>query len=259
MNRKYPEQRAHGRAALVGAITALAIAFSQSTAIAETMKITVVAAPPPIVTPVATTKKFFIPQVNKALAESGKDFKIEWRQAYSQSLATVTEVFEAVEEGIGHMGMLLRNYEEAKLPLDQYTTVMPFGITDQMKLIAADQAIRKAVPEVNAAYAKYNQKFLAAAPSVGLQLFSNFPITKLEDIKGRKLGASGALGQIFRGTGATIVTASMQQAVTDIKNGLYDGYQMSIALAFPFKTYEAAKFYTVTDFGGNLPPGLSIN
>ena len=148
-------------------------------ATAETLKLTVIAAPPPIVTPVATTKKFFIPEVDKRLAASGKDFKIEWREAYAGSLATFPEVFEAIEEGIGDVGILLRNFEEAKLPLDQYTTVMPFGINDPIQLVQVDRKIRQSVPELNQTYDKFNQKFLAAAPAPSLQLFTTFPVTKL--------------------------------------------------------------------------------
>ena len=73
--------------------------------IAETMKITVVAAAPPQVTNVKVTKEKFIPEVNKRLAASGKDFKVEWTEAYSQTLAKFNEVFETVEDGIAQMGV----------------------------------------------------------------------------------------------------------------------------------------------------------
>lgn len=240
--------------------TALAVlALGPYPAQAKTIKLTVVGAPPVIVTTVAVVKKVVIPEINKLLAASGKDLKIEWRQAYGQSLAKFNEVFETVEEGIADIGVLLRNFEEAKLPLEAYTAMMPFGIQDSMTHIEVDAKLRAQIPEMNQTYLKFNQIFLAGAPSASMQLFTTFPVSKYEDLKGRKIGASGNLGHLLRGTGATIVTASMAQSYTDIKNGLYDGYPIHVGLSFPYQTYKAAKYYTETNFGINSIPALSVN
>ncbi len=238
---------------------AMAAMLAGGPATAKTIKLTVVGAPPVIVTPVAVTKKVFIPAVNKALAASGKDLKIEWKQAYGQSLAKFTEVLETVEEGIAHVGVQLRTFEEAKLPLEAYAMVMPFGIGDAKTHIEVENKLRAQVPEMNETYHKYNQIFLTGAASTSMQLFTTFPVTKYEDLKGHKMGASGMLGHLLRGTGATIVTASMAQSYTDIKNGLYDGYPIHIGLSFPYQTYKAAKYYTETNFGTTAIPCLSVN
>ena len=103
-------------------LTALA-----TTADAKTMKMTAVSAAPPIVTYVHVVKNKFIPEVNRQLEASGKDFRIEWTQAYSQSLAKFTEVFEAVEENIAQLGLILKNFEPFKLSLEQYPYVVPFS------------------------------------------------------------------------------------------------------------------------------------
>ncbi len=226
---------------------------------AKTIKLTVVGGPPVIVTPVAIAKKVVLPAIDKALAASGKDLKIEWKQAYGQSLAKFTEVLETVEEGIAHVGILLRNFEEAKLPLEAYATVMPFGIWDAKTHMEVEAILRAKVPEMDKTYHKYNQVYLTSGPSSSMQMFTTFPITKYDDLKNRKMGASGALGQLLRGTGATVVTASMAQSYTDIKNGLYDGYPIHIGLAFPYQTYKAAKFYSEINFGTNAIPGMSVN
>ena len=61
---------------LIPAVAAAAIAVSVAPANAKTMKMTIVSAAPPIVTYVRVAKTKFIPEVNKRLAASGKDFKI---------------------------------------------------------------------------------------------------------------------------------------------------------------------------------------
>jgi TRAP-type C4-dicarboxylate transport system substrate-binding protein len=51
----------------------------------------------------------------------------------------------------------------------------------------------------------------------------------------------------------------MHDSYTSIKNGLYDGYPIIIYLAFPYRTYQAAKHYTVTNFGSTSVAALTVN
>jgi TRAP-type C4-dicarboxylate transport system substrate-binding protein len=236
---------------------AAALLVSAPTAAQQVIKLTVVGAPPPNVTPSKVTKEYFVPEVTRRLAGSG--YRIEWTEAYAQTLAKFTEVFETVEEGVGHIGVLLKNFEEAKLPLEQYSSLVPFGATDPDTMLAIDAKVHAKIPEMNAAFLKYNQIALSHSASAGLQLLAKFPVQKVEDIKGRKIGASGATGQILRGTGAVIVTANMAQSYTDLSNGVYDGYPIGMLQAFPYKTYQAAPYFHKFDFLSTTAGALSVN
>jgi TRAP-type C4-dicarboxylate transport system substrate-binding protein len=233
--------------------------LSGSGASAEVVKLTIVAAPPPAVSPVKAAKERFVPEVNRLLAASGRDFRIEWTEAYSQSLAGFNEVFEAVEEGIAHVGVVLKQFEESKLPLEQYMYMVPFMRHTGRQMIQVDANLHAKIPEMKAQYDKHNQVFLVSGPSAPQQMISNFPIRTVDDLKGRKIGASGAMGHWLRGTGAVIVTAAMTQSYTDIKNGVYDGYPMAITLAFPYRTYEAAPYLTMVDFGVLASSTLTVH
>ena len=236
--------------------TALALAVSPALA-QQTIKITVVAAPPPTVTPTKVTKEFFVPEVTKRL--QGSPYKIEWTEAYSQTLAKITETFETVEEGIAQIGVQLKNFEESKLPLEQYASMIPFGAADPQVAYQIDLNLRAKVPAMQATFLKYDQIALAHAASLSMQMMTKFPLTKVEELKGRKIGGSGALAQVLRGTGAVIVTANMVGSYTDIANGLYDGYPIGIMQGFPYKTYQSAPFYTELDFGSTLVGALTVN
>jgi TRAP-type C4-dicarboxylate transport system substrate-binding protein len=244
---------------LVPAIAAAALAISAIPAEAKTMKMTVVAAAPPIVTFVHVAKTKFIPEVNRRLAASGKDFKIEWTQAYSQSLAKFSEVFETVEEGVAQVGLILKNFEPSKLALEQYNYVTPFVGHNAAQMVTIDRNLRKRVPELNKLYEKYDQVFLHSGVSDSMQLFTKFPVKKFEDLKGHKIGASGSMGLWLKNTGAVRVNSSMLNSFTDIKNGLYDGYPISELLAFPYKTYEVAKYLTRTKFGVSATSAITVN
>jgi TRAP-type C4-dicarboxylate transport system substrate-binding protein len=240
------------------ALIATALALLVSPAFAQqTIKITVVGAAPPTVTPSKVTKEFFVPEVTKRL--QGSPYKIEWTEAYSQTLAKFTETFETVEENIAQIGVQLKNFEEAKLPLEQYASTIPFGATDPKVAYQIDLNLRGKVPEMQAAFLKYEQVALAHAASQSMHMMTKFPLTKVEDLKGRKIGGSGALAMVLRGTGAVIVTANMAGSYTDITNGVYDGYPIGITQGFPYKTYQAAPYYTEVGFGATLVGALTIH
>jgi TRAP-type C4-dicarboxylate transport system substrate-binding protein len=240
--------------AIAAALAALTIP-----AHAKTMKMTVVSAAPPIVTYVRAAKTNFIPEVNKRLAASGHDFKIEWTEAYSQSLAKFSEVFETVEEGVAQVGLILKNFEPSKLALEQFNYVVPFVGVDTAQMITIDRNMRKQIPELNKLYEKYDQVFLHSGVSTSMQLFTTFPVKRYEDLKGHKIGASGSMGLWLRNTGAVRVDANMASSFTDIKNGLYNGYPISELLAFPYKTYEVAKYLTRTGFGVSATSAITVN
>jgi TRAP-type C4-dicarboxylate transport system substrate-binding protein len=241
-------------AACLGGLACLA-----APAAAETVQFTIIAASPITVTPTKVTKEFFVPEVNKRLAASGKDFKIEWNESYGPNLAKFTEILESVEEGIAHMGVMLRNFEEAKLPLEQYGSMIPFGITDIEKMRGVDSRVRARVPQMNQQFEKYNQLYLAGAMADNTHMFTKFPIQTVDDIKGHKIGSSGVLAHSLRGTGAVAVTANMAQAYVDIKNGVYEGYTMGEALALPYRSFEVAPYLTRTYFGITVVPCLTVN
>ena len=243
----------------VGVPVAIAFAVAAPGADAKTVKLIVAAPAPAIVTFVKMTKEKFIPEINARLAATGKDFKIKWIGAYGQAVAKAFETFEAVEENIAQVGLIVKNFEESKLPLEQYAAMAPFSgeTVDQMPIIDAN--IRKQVPGMAEGYRKHGQVFLVSGVSPMYDLFTTFPVKSIDDIKGRKIGVSGVLGQFFRGTGAVVVSSAMVESYTSIRSGVYNGYPISIALAFPFKTYEAAKYYTKVGFGVATGTAITVN
>jgi TRAP-type mannitol/chloroaromatic compound transport system substrate-binding protein len=238
---------------------AVAALIGTGAASAETIKITAVAGAPPQVTNVKATKENWIPYINEQLKKSGKDFSIEWKEAYGGSLASFNEVFETVEENIGQVGMILKNFEESKLPLEQYFYMVPFNRTTIPQMVEIDNEMRAKLPQLNKTYLDHNQVFLGSSATESTDIFTTFPLKKVEDLKGHKIGASGAMGHYLRGTGAVTVTSSMLDSYTSIRNGVYEGYPISISLAGAYRTYQAAKNYTEVHFGVTATSALVVN
>ena len=241
------------------AFTACALIFVAHAGAAKTIKLIVAGPAPPQVTTVKITKEYFIPEIDRRLKASGKDFKIEWTQAYAPSLVRVTETLEAVEEGIAHIGLQVVNFEESKLPLENISYKVPFGVESPAAATNALAHARRSVPAMDETWTKYNQIYLGGGAFDSTHIVAKFPLRKMEDLKGHKIGASGATGQFLKGSGATVVPAYMSGSFMDLKNGLYDGYVIAITLAFSFKTYEAAPYVTKVNFGASVCCGLSVN
>ncbi len=237
----------------------VALAAMATVGQAKTIKLTVVGAPPPIVTPVQVTKTYFVPEVDKRLAASGKDFKIEWTQAYSFTLAGFHEVLEAVEEGIADVGVQIHVFEESKLPLENISTYVPFGTADIHALTRIMRDVRKTVPEMDDTWTNLNQVYLGTGVNDTIHMMTKFPVRRYEDLKGHKLGASGTMGNYLLNTGAVVVSSSMNQAYLHIKNGLYDGYPISWGLGFAYKVYQSAPYLTKVNIGAIAATGLSVN
>lgn len=242
-----------GVSALAGMLAAATPAFS------KTVNITVVGGPPPAVTFVGTFKDIVSVKINERLKAEGHDLQIKWNHAYAQSLAKFNEVFEAVEEGIGGAGLILKNFEPSNLPLEAYTVHVPFVDLNRQQIVEVDAKMREVIPELNGAYAKHKQVFIHSGVNESMQLFTKFPVTKFEDLKNHKLGSSGSFAEWLRGTGAVAVNANMAQSYTDIKNGVYDGYPISEILGFVYKTWSAAPYFTEVNFGPTVSSAITFN
>ncbi|MGE3246463.1 MAG: TRAP transporter substrate-binding protein DctP [Beijerinckiaceae bacterium] len=249
------------RAALFAVATALAagLVATHSPSRAETLKIIVHSGMPPVTTQVRTMESFFFPEIDKRLKASGKDFKVQWTKAWAQSLAKMEESFEATEEGIGHIGLIPWVVEPAKLPLEVVAFYLPFTSLDAALTGRAIAHLHKVVPEMDQQFTKHNQVHLVTLPSENYHLATKFKVTKLEDLKGKKIGTTGVLANLLKGSGATVVFSNMTQAYTSLRNGVYDGYPISYNLSFPYKVYEAAPYFTIVDYAAPAGSGLSMN
>lgn len=230
-----------------------------ATARAETMKIIFHSAMPPVTTQVRTMEKFFIPEIDKRLKASGKDFKVQWTRAWGQTLAKMPESFEATEEGIGHIGLIPWVIEPSKLPLEVVAFYLPFVTTQPGLTADAIAHLHKVIPEMGQQFTKHNQVHLVTLATDTYNLATRFPVKTLEDLKGRKIGTTGVLANLLKGTGATVVFSNMTQAFTSLRNGVYEGYPITYNLSFPYKVYEAAPYYTLVEYGAPAGSGLSMN
>jgi len=122
---------------LIMVVLAVILTVPIAPAQAKTYKLTSAAGHPPIFLWVTLTRDFFIPEVDRRLAEAGGKDKIIWNQAYGGTVAKLGGVLEAVEEGIVDIGFVGTIFEAPKMPLHNVSYMTPFGSGDIFKVVDA--------------------------------------------------------------------------------------------------------------------------
>jgi TRAP-type C4-dicarboxylate transport system substrate-binding protein len=195
------------------------------------------------------TRDFFAAEVKKRV-ESRTPHKIEWVGAFGGSIAKVGEVLEAVESGIMDVGSIVTFFEPSKLHLHGFSLYTPFGSPDIMQVARVGQALFDKVPYMKDVFEKqYGQKFLALGTSGGYNLITTFPVSKMEDLKGKKIAGAGANLAWVKGVDAVPVQSNLPESYTSLQTGVYQGVIVTVDMVVGFKLYEVAKHYCLTDFG----------
>jgi TRAP-type C4-dicarboxylate transport system substrate-binding protein len=204
-------------------------------------------------------QEFYIPEVDKRLAAAGGKDKINWTEAFGGTLAKIGGVLAAVQEGVAEMGMVYTIFEPAKLPLMSVTFLAPFGSGDVTLISKIIVEMNAEMPELKAHWAQQNQVFLGAIAADTDHTWTKFPVSKLDDYKGRKLGASGSLSLWANGIGAVAVQGDFATHYNNVKTGVYDGLIAFTTGVYPIKIHEVAPYMTKVDLGAMSIGALTIN
>lgn len=242
-------------AALVFAV----LGAGMSLAHAETYKITFSAGHGTQLPWIRMIKEFYMPEVDRRLLAAGGKHSIAWTEAFGGTLAKIGGELDAVESGIAEMGYVYTIFEAAKLPLLAVCFMAPFGSDDPRLLSKIMTEMHEEMPEVAGQWLKHNQIFISAVSSDTDYLLTSFPVKSLQDIKGRKLGASGSLSLWAAGAGAVPVQGDFATHFNNIKTGVYDGLIAFTTGMYPAKLHQVAPFATHVDLGSMMFGALSIN
>lgn len=247
-----------------GAVAALALGFAVAgTALpataAETIKLTYVSGFAPGTVAVGAFIDVFAPQVNAALAKAGK-YQIDWNIAHSGQVVKVRGEPEAIQSGLGDIGMVVTAFHLDRVPLYRLSYVTPFSTKDPDVQTAAVQTVQNANP----IYLEH-WKAIGIVPVALSQAVDNYVIvsksslTKLADLKGKKVGAAGPNLPWLAPLGTAGVTSDLGAFYNSLATGVYEA-----ALAWPqaiggFKLCEPAPHALDADIGVGSTLVLSMN
>ena len=239
---------------------AAAVMMAAGASAQEKISLTIAAGQAPrALKPLQLVTDVFIPEINKAIKEAGLKVEISWKEAYAGSLLKPTRVLEGVKDGIAEVGFEPTIFHPDKLPLENITFMAPFVTNDVSMVSKAMNKMHATFPEYTAQYAKFGTVRLGGNSYDSYELISTFPVRKVEDIKGKKIGTAGAALSWIRGTGAVPVQSNMMEYYNSTKTGVFEGF-IIFTSAHPGMKYPEVAPYTVkVGFGAHYAAAMIIN
>jgi len=239
-------------------LTALALAAGGAQA-QQVIKLTATAGHPPVFLWVKTMDEVFIPEVDKRLAAGGNKYKIEWTKAWGGTLIKLGSESKGVADGVADIGLISTVFEAAKFPLQNVSYFTPFGTEDVGTVSRTVAELQHSIPAMADAWNKYGLTYLNGMALDSYHVWTKFPITRIEDLQGKKLSAPGPAANWVRGTGAVAVAGTLNSYYEDIKSGVSDGAVVFSTGAWGAKLHEVAPYVTKVNFGSMFSGGIAVN
>ena len=225
----------------------------------QDIKLTIGSHAGPTLVPVAVMKNYYQAEVNRLLQAGGNKYKVTWNEAYGGTLYKFTETLSAVKDGLADVGYVGTVWEADKMPLSGITFFTPFASSSmKVQASAVDNLVRNN-KAVAAEWGRNNLVYLAPIVVENYDLWTSFPVAKLDDLKGRKVMAPGAAARWLQGTGAVAVDGGLPSFYTNIQTGVADGALSLHTAMMGLKVFEVAKHVTETGIGPMVPGALAVN
>ncbi|MEO0745069.1 MAG: C4-dicarboxylate ABC transporter, partial [Pseudomonadota bacterium] len=176
---------------------------------------------------------FFIPEVDKRLAESG-NYQMNWQENYGGSIVKPKGVLEGVQLGLGDIGIVTTIFHSSKLPSQGISGSTPFVASDARAVARAVDEIAREFPAMNNEFAAQNQVYLATGVVLDTyQVFCSSEVSSLADLEGKKIAGAGLNLRYLEGIKDA---AGVRGGLTDFYNMVQTGL-VDCAMLWP----EAAK------------------
>ena len=239
----------------VGALFWASAAAAQT----ETIRLTIGSSHPPVIPWVLAMKNTVVVKTNAALEAKKSKYRIEWNEAYGGVLYNFENTIEAIEQGITDFGWVGTLWEPAKMPLQNIMFATPFTNDDPTVNVKVMNDLMKNSPHFRKEWEDNKAIYFGVTTSDSYQLYTKFPVTKLEDLKGRKILAAGAVGAWVEALGATFVNAGIPTMYNSVQTGVGEGVILIPTGAVPIKLHEVAPYVTYVNMGSVAFGGFAAN
>ncbi|WP_082836756.1 C4-dicarboxylate TRAP transporter substrate-binding protein [Labrenzia sp. OB1] len=203
---------------------------------------------------------FFIPEVDKRLAETG-NYKIDWHESYGGTVVKPKGVLEGVQLGLGDIGIVTTIFHSSKLPSQAISAVTPFVSADARAVARAVDEIAQEYPAMRAEFDAQNQVYLTTGVVLDTyQLYSREKVEKLADLEGAKIAGAGMNLRYVEGIeGAAGVRGGLTDFYNMLQTGLVDHAMLWPEAAATFKISEVAPYMLDVDLGAVNTKTLTVN
>lgn len=203
---------------------------------------------------------FFIPEVDKRLAEAG-NYEMDWQESYGGSIVKPKGVLEGIKLGLGDIGIVTTIFHNSKLPSQALAAVTPFVAADARAVAKAVDEIAKEFPTMQKEFEKQNQVYLATGVVLDTyQVFSSKPVSSIADIQGSKVAGAGMNMRYLEGVeGAAGVRGGLTDFYNMLQTGMVEAAMLWPEAAKTFKIAEVAPYMLKADLGAVNSKTVTVN
>ncbi len=203
---------------------------------------------------------FFIPEVDRRLAEAG-NYKMNWQENYGGSIVKPRGVLEGVQLGLGDIGIVTTIFHSSKLPSQGISGATPFIASDARAVAKAVDEIAREFPSMNNEFKEQNQVYLATGVVLDTyQVFCSEPVSSVSDLEGRKIAGAGLNLRYLEGiSGAAGVRGGLTDFYNMLQTGLVDCGMLWPEAAKTFNIAEVAPYMLRADLGAVNSKTVTVN
>lgn len=166
---------------------------------------------------------------------------------WGQSLVNGGDVVTGLQTNICDIGVLSSHMEPGKIPLSLVGQAPGVGM-DMWARAMAYYDICAQNPE-KSELAEYNIRNISVVLTTESYIISGVPIRTIDDLKGKKLAASGMQAEILEELGGVAVAMNPGEQYEGLQKGTIDGIICPTGAVFDFHFYEVGKYFTRIPFG----------
>jgi TRAP-type C4-dicarboxylate transport system substrate-binding protein len=179
---------------------------------------------------------------------------VKFNYVGSYSLTKPGEEITALQNGIVDVGACSPIYYPAQFYVNSgFARIVPFDNIDHptatkvaYELYFNNPATSKVLSDE---FTKQGLKLLFMTIDDSYVIESKSPITRLEDMKGKKYAVLGSEARFFAPAGATVIGMPVGDRGTALQTGVIDGAATPFGVSFPFRLYEFAPNMTQSGLG----------
>lgn len=203
---------------------------------------------------------FFIPEVDRRLAENG-NYKMNWQENYGGSIVKPKGVLEGVQLGLGDIGIVTTIFHSSKLPSQGISGSTPFVASDARAVAKAVDEIAREFPAMQNEFAAQNQVYLATGVVLDTyQVFCSEKVSTVADLEGRKIAGAGLNLRYLEGIkDAAGVRGGLTNFYNMVQTGLVDCAMLWPEAAKTFKIAEVAPYMLRADLGAVNTKTVTVN
>jgi TRAP-type C4-dicarboxylate transport system substrate-binding protein len=203
---------------------------------------------------------FFIPEVDRRLAETGT-YVMKWQENYGGSIVKPGGVLEGIQLGLGDIGIVTTIFHSSKLPSQGLSAVTPFVSSDARAVAKSIDEIAREFPAMQNEFAAQNQVYLATGVVLNsYQMFSTREVASIKDLEGMKIAGAGLNLRYLEGIkDAAGVRGGLTDFYNMLQTGLVDAAMLWPEAAATFKISEVAPYMLRVDLGAVNSKTVTVN